>query len=57
MSHAAIVSREYGLPAVAATGIGTQVVHTGDRLRVDGNTGLVTILERAGVAAAGAIGA
>ena len=57
MSHAAIVSREYGLPAVAATGIGTQVVHTGDRLRVDGNTGLVTILERAGVAAAGAVGA
>jgi pyruvate,water dikinase len=57
MSHAAIVSREYGLPAVAATGIGTQVVHTGDRLRVDGNTGLVTILERAGVAAAAAVGA
>jgi pyruvate, water dikinase len=56
MSHAAIVSREYGLPAVAATGIGTQVVHTGDRLRVDGNTGLVTILERAGVSAAAAVG-
>ena len=56
MSHAAIVSREYRLPAVAATGIGTQVVHTGDRLRVDGNTGVVTILERAGVAAAGAVG-
>ncbi len=47
MSHAAIVSREYGLPAVVATGIGTQVLRTGDRLRVDGNAGLVTILERA----------
>ena len=56
MSHAAIVSREYRLPAVAATGVGTQVVHTGDRLRVDGNTGVVTILERAGVTAAGAVG-
>jgi hypothetical protein len=41
---------------VAATGVGTQVVHTGDRLRVDGDTGVVTILERAGVAAAGAVG-
>ncbi len=47
MSHAAIISREYGLPAVVASGVGTQVVHTGDRLRVDGNTGIVTILERA----------
>jgi pyruvate, water dikinase len=49
MSHAAIVSREYELPAVVATGVGTQVVHTGDHLRVDGNTGVVTILQRANV--------
>jgi len=48
MSHAAIVSREYELPAVVATGIGTKVVRTGDLLRVDGNTGVVTILARAG---------
>ena len=47
MSHAAIVSREYELPAVVATGIGTKVVRTGDRLRVDGNTGVVSILEKA----------
>ena len=51
MSHAAIVSREYGLPAVVATGVGTRVLHTGDRLRVDGGTGVVTILERAGAPA------
>ena len=44
MSHAAIVSREYELPAVVATGVGTKLVRTGDRLRVDGNSGLVTIL-------------
>lgn len=44
MSHAAIVCREYGLPAVVGTVHGTRVVRTGDRLRVDGNTGVVTIL-------------
>ncbi|MEA2226633.1 MAG: pyruvate, water dikinase, partial [Solirubrobacteraceae bacterium] len=47
MSHAAIVSREYGLPAVVGTGNGTSVIRTGDRVRVDGDTGRVTILERA----------
>jgi pyruvate,water dikinase len=47
MSHAAIVSREYQLPAVVATGLGTEIVRTGDRLRVDGDTGVVTILARA----------
>jgi pyruvate,water dikinase len=44
MSHAAIVSREYGLPAVVGTGTGTKRIKTGDRVRVDGNTGTVTIL-------------
>jgi pyruvate,water dikinase len=44
MSHAAIVSREYGLPAVVGTGNATARIKTGDRVRVDGNTGTVTIL-------------
>jgi pyruvate,water dikinase len=44
MSHTAIVSREYGLPCVVGTGRGTQLIHTGDRVRVDGDTGLVTVL-------------
>jgi pyruvate,water dikinase len=44
MSHAAIVAREYGLPAVVGTGNATSTIKTGDRLRVDGNTGSVTIL-------------
>ena len=44
MSHAAIVSREYGLPAVVGTGDATGRINTGDRLRVDGDTGTVTIL-------------
>jgi pyruvate,water dikinase len=45
MSHAAIVSREYGLPAVVGTGIATARIETGQRLRVDGTTGVVTILD------------
>jgi pyruvate, water dikinase len=52
MSHAAIVSREYGLPAVVATGVGTQVIKTGDRLAVDGNAGTVKVLSRAADGAA-----
>ncbi len=45
MSHAAIVAREYGMPAVVGTGHGTKVIKTGQRLRVDGNAGRVTVLE------------
>ncbi|HXM56481.1 MAG TPA: PEP-utilizing enzyme [Candidatus Dormibacteraeota bacterium] len=44
MCHAAIVSREYGLPAVVGTGRGTKVINTGDRIRVNGDTGVVTVL-------------
>jgi pyruvate,water dikinase len=46
-SHAAIVSREYGLPAVTGTGVATSVIKTGDIIKVDGATGIVTILKRA----------
>ncbi|MEE8391771.1 MAG: PEP-utilizing enzyme, partial [Anaerolineae bacterium] len=46
-SHAAIVCREYGLPAVTGTGTATSVIKTGDTIRVDGDTGVVTIIERA----------
>lgn len=45
MSHAAIVCREYGVPAVAGTGFGTKVIKTGQQIRVDGSTGVVTILK------------
>lgn len=44
MSHAAIVAREYGLPAVVGTGHATKRILTGQRLRVDGDRGVVTIL-------------
>jgi len=45
MSHAAIVAREYGLPAVVGTGTATQKIKDGQRLRVDGGRGVVTILD------------
>lgn len=45
MSHAAIVAREYGLPAVVGTGQATQRIPDGARVRVDGGRGIVTILE------------
>ena len=44
MSHAAIVCRELGLPCVANTRTGTQQLRDGMRVRVDGNTGVVTVL-------------
>jgi pyruvate,water dikinase len=44
MSHAAIVCREYGLPAVTGTGSATAAIRTGDRIRVDGSNGTVTII-------------
>ena len=45
MSHAAIVAREYGLPTVVGTGSATKTIQTGDRIRVDGHTGVVTVLD------------
>jgi pyruvate,water dikinase len=47
MCHAAIVCREYGLPTVVGTGKGTQLIKTGDLIEIDGDTGKVTILQRA----------
>jgi pyruvate,water dikinase len=44
MSHAAIVCREYGLPAVTGTGSATTAIRTGQRIRVDGDTGVVVLL-------------
>jgi pyruvate,water dikinase len=45
MSHAAIVCREYGLPAVTGTGFATTNIKTGQRIRVDGNNGVVTVID------------
>ncbi len=45
MSHAAIVAREYGMPAVVGTGHATKRIKTGQLVRVDGDRGIVRILE------------
>jgi pyruvate,water dikinase len=45
MSHASIVCREYGLPAVTGTGNASSTIRTGQRLRVDGGAGIVTVLD------------
>lgn len=41
MSHAAIVSRELGIPAIVGTKIATQVLRDGDRVEVDAIKGIV----------------
>lgn len=45
MAHTAIICREYGLPAVVGTGFATVRIKTGDRIEVDGNIGLVRLLD------------
>ena len=47
MCHAAIVCREYGLPTVVGTGKASQIIKTGDLIRIDGDSGKVSILQRA----------
>ena len=44
MSHAAIVAREYGMPAVVGTGDATKRISTGQRVRVDGDRGTVKVI-------------
>jgi phosphohistidine swiveling domain-containing protein len=59
-SHPAVLSREFGIPAVTGTSVATDRIVSGDRLMVDGTVGRVEILgpDRAepAVAPAAAIG-
>lgn len=45
LSHAAVISREYGIPAVLAVPSLTKHLHTGQRIRLDGSLGTITLLE------------
>ena len=45
LSHAAVVAREYGIPAVVSVPGATLAIRTGDRLRVDGDRGIVDRLD------------
>jgi pyruvate,water dikinase len=44
VSHPAVVAREFGIPAVVGTGNAGERIKTGDRVRVNGATGVVEIL-------------
>ena len=47
LSHAAVVAREYGIPAVLGTGNATRVIEDGQIVEVDGEKGVVSIVESA----------
>jgi pyruvate,water dikinase len=43
-SHPAVLSREFGIPAVVGTSVATKRIKTGDRILVDGTAGRVQVL-------------
>jgi pyruvate,water dikinase len=45
ISHGSIVAREYGIPAVVNVGNATKIIKTGQKIQVDGNRGVVRILQ------------
>ncbi|MBN1124214.1 MAG: hypothetical protein JXA82_04340 [Sedimentisphaerales bacterium] len=45
LSHGSIVAREFGKPCVVNAGPATKIIQTGQMLRVDGDQGIVTILD------------
>ena len=48
LSHGSIVAREYDIPAVLGTGVATRRIESGQRIRVDGDAGTVTLLDEKG---------
>lgn len=54
LSHASVVAREFGVPAVVNARGATRTIATGDRLEVDGDAGTVRVIERAPRTAQGA---
>ena len=44
VSHPAVLSREFGIPAVVGTSVATHTIKNGDRIRIDGTSGIVEIL-------------
>ncbi len=57
VAHPAVLAREYGIPAVVGTSVGTYRITTGDRIRVDGDAGVVEILSGVAAAAPAGVGA
>ena len=44
LCHGAVVAREYGLPAVVGTLIGTKKIRTGQLIEVDGQSGVIRLV-------------
>jgi phosphohistidine swiveling domain-containing protein len=45
MTHGAVVAREYGIPAIVGVDQATRRLHTGQKIRIDGSTGLIQLLD------------
>jgi rifampicin phosphotransferase len=45
MTHGAVVAREYGIPAIVGVDQATLRLHTGQRIRIDGSTGKILVLD------------
>ena len=45
MTHGAVVAREYGIPAIVGVDQATRRLQTGQRIRMDGSTGRVDLLD------------
>ncbi len=44
LTHGTVVAREYGIPAVVNVADATKIIKTGDKIKLDGDTGVVTII-------------
>ncbi len=49
LSHSAVVAREYHIPAIVGTGTGTTMFKDGDLVEVNGETGVVQLVEETAV--------
>ena len=45
MTHGSVVAREYGIPAVVGVHLATSRLKTGQRIRLDGHTGMIYIMD------------
>jgi rifampicin phosphotransferase len=52
VTHGSVVAREYGIPAVVGVHEATSLIQTGQRIRVDGTQGRITVLEEIPVSSA-----
>ena len=46
LSHAAVIGREYGIPAILNLIDATKMINDGDMIKINGKTGVVEILEK-----------